>query len=220
MTEWIKKSDVLDLIEKIHPIDFGSIFDYEEHRAVGECLREVRQGVKSILADDVVEVMRGEWIEGKSPEKCSLCGKKGFPDWKYCPNCGADMREDEHDISGYDFGCIFYANRKCNLDGDFCPEGPGCPYECHPSDSDRIRQLVQEHNLIGKTVYETNKRGFISTYKVISVHVSEWSVLVGWDLLEGIYSNVNGFEISALGKTVFLTREEAEKALEENRCGE
>ena len=46
-------------------------------------------------------------------------------------------------ISGYDFGCIFYANRKCNLDGDFCAEGPGCPYECHPSDSDRIRQLVQ-----------------------------------------------------------------------------
>ena len=25
-------------------------------------------------------------------------------------------------ISGYDFGCIFYANRKCNLDGDFCSD--------------------------------------------------------------------------------------------------
>lgn len=46
-------------------------------------------------------------------------------------------------ISGYDFGCIFYANRKCNLDGDFCLEGPGCPYECHPSDSDCIRELVR-----------------------------------------------------------------------------
>ena len=46
-------------------------------------------------------------------------------------------------ISGYDFGCIFYANRKCNLDGDFCSEGPGCPYECHPSYSDRIRELVR-----------------------------------------------------------------------------
>lgn len=55
MTEWIKKSDVLDLIEKIHPIDFGSIFDYEVHRAVGECLREVRQGIKSIHTADVVE---------------------------------------------------------------------------------------------------------------------------------------------------------------------
>lgn len=38
-----------------------------------------------------VEVVHGEWIEGKSLEKCSICGKKGFPDWRYCPNCGAKM---------------------------------------------------------------------------------------------------------------------------------
>ena len=47
--------------------------------------------VRSIPAADVVEVRHGEWIEGKTLEKCSVCGKKGFPDWKYCPNCGARM---------------------------------------------------------------------------------------------------------------------------------
>lgn len=79
---------------------------------------------------------------------------------------------------------------------------------------DRLRKLAQAYRLLGNTVYEPNKRGVISTYKVISVHFSGCSILVGWDLLDGIYSNLNGFEISALGKTVFLTREAAEAALD------
>lgn len=79
----------------------------------------------------------------------------------------------------------------------------------------RLRELAQAYQLLGNTVYEPNKRGVISTYKVISVHFSGCSILVGWDLLDGIYSNLNGFEISALGKTVFLTREAAEAALKE-----
>lgn len=78
----------------------------------------------------------------------------------------------------------------------------------------RLRELAQAYRLLGNTVYEPNKRGVISTYKVISVHFSGSSILVGWDLLDGIYSNLNGFEISALGKTVFLTREAAEAALQ------
>ena len=85
---------------------------------------------------------------------------------------------------------------------------------------DRLRELAQAYRLLGNTVYEPNKRGVISTYKVISVHFSGCSILVGWDLLDGIYSNLNGFEISALGKTVFLTREAAEAALEERSGGE
>ncbi len=62
-------------------------------------------------------------------------------------------------------------------------------------------------------VYEVNKRGFISTYKVISIHLSACSILIGWELIDGLYTNLNGFEASAIGKTVFLTREEAEAAL-------
>ena len=83
---------------------------------------------------------------------------------------------------------------------------------------DRLRELAQAYRLLGNTVYEPNKRGVISTYKVISVHFSGCSILVGWDLLDGIYSNLNGFEISALGKTVFLTREAAEAALKEREA--
>ena len=81
------------------------------------------------------------------------------------------------------------------------------------ADSDRAGKLVMLPCKVGDTVYEPNKRGFISTYKVISIHLSTCSILVGWELIDGIYSNVNGFEASALGKTIFLTREEAEAAL-------
>ena len=84
-------------------------------------------------------------------------------------------------------------------------------------DLDRLRELAQADRLIGVTVYESNKRGFISTYEVISVHISKCSILVGWNLLDGVYSNLNGFEISALGKSVFLTRAEAEAALQGER---
>ena len=84
-------------------------------------------------------------------------------------------------------------------------------------DLDRLRELAQADRLIGMTVYESNKRGFISTYEVISVHISKCSILVGWNLLDGVYSNLNGFEISALGKSIFLTRAEAEAALQGER---
>ena len=84
---------------------------------------------------------------------------------------------------------------------------------------DRLRELAQADRLLGKKVYEPNKRGFVSTYEVISVHISYCSVLVGWTLIDGIYSNLNGFEISALGKSVFLTREEAEAALRREQDG-
>jgi hypothetical protein len=46
---------------------------------------------------DYAEVKYGEWIDGKTLEKCSLCGKKGFSDWHYCPNCGAKM--DRNNLS-------------------------------------------------------------------------------------------------------------------------
>lgn len=80
-------------------------------------------------------------------------------------------------------------------------------------EAERDGRLVVLPCKVGDTVYEVNKRGFVSTYEVITIHVSSGSVLVGWDLIDGIYSNLNGFEVSALGKTVFLTREEAEAAL-------
>lgn len=127
-------------------------------------------------------------------------------------------------ISGYDFGCIFYANRKCNLDGDFCPEGPGCPYECHPSDSDRIRELMQaekDRRIVLLPCKQGDTLWTFCTYpfaKVYKFNVTDISMLNGRTMLNTDLMGV--VDATNVGKTVFLTREEAEKASEENRCGE
>ena len=83
-------------------------------------------------------------------------------------------------------------------------------------DAEEEGRLVILPCKVGDTVYEPrpDRGNLISVYTVVSVHVSACSVLVGWILEEGIYSKLNGFEVSALGKTVFLTRSEAEEALE------
>ena len=79
MKEYIEREAVLNLLEKINPVDFGSMFDYSAHGAVSECLRDVRYGVEDIQAADVVEVRHGHWIDLNAENstgplfKCSEC---------------------------------------------------------------------------------------------------------------------------------------------------
>ena len=91
-----------------------------------------------------------------------------------------------------------------------------------------IRKLAEYENLeeqgkllklpcaVGDTVYEVQDlRKRIQPYTIIAVHISDCGNLYGWELKDGkgVYSNVNGFSEYAIGKQVFLTREEAEAAL-------
>ncbi len=39
--------------------------------------------------------------------------------------------------------CVFYSNRHCNLDGDFCSEGPACPQEMSSEDTVRLLELAK-----------------------------------------------------------------------------
>lgn len=102
MKEYIEKAAVLNLLEKINPVDYGSMFDYQAHSAVSECLREARYGIESIPAADVAEVRHGRWIfePGKIPY-CSECKKysdDGDKGATFCPWCCARMdKEDDHE---------------------------------------------------------------------------------------------------------------------------
>lgn len=81
-------------------------------------------------------------------------------------------------------------------------------------DAEEQGLLIKLPCKVGDMVYEANiGRKMISTYKVTSIVIMTGSRNYGWELIDGIYSNLNGFNEYALGKTVFLTREEAEKAL-------
>ena len=105
--------------------------------------------------------------------------------------------------------CIHYD--VCIWDGEIVENSDNCSYH---KDKSRIVELPCK---VGDTVYEIRPdRGFIQEYTVITIHISRCDAFFDWELIdgEGIYSNVNGFTVNMLGKTVFLTREEAEKALE------
>ena len=89
-----------------------------------------------------------------------------------------------------------------------------CDYE----DLEEQGLLVRLPCKVGDIVYVPT-RNFVSELRIIMISVDMHGTYFGWMLNSGIYPNLNGFSRSKLGKTVFLTREEAEKKLEEMENG-
>lgn len=80
-------------------------------------------------------------------------------------------------------------------------------------------RLIKLPCKVGDMVYEANiTRNIISSYRVTSIVVMADSTYYNWELVKEIYSNLNGFNELEIDEVVFLTREEAEKTLEE--CSE
>lgn len=90
----------------------------------------------------------------------------------------------------------------------------------HYEDLAEQGRLIELPCAVGDTVYEVQEiRKRIQEYTVNSIYYSHSSILIAWEIKDGngIYSNLNGFEASAIGKTVFLTKDEAEAKLKELR---
>ena len=63
-----------------------------------DCFEEVFEDCP--LVDDVVPAKHGRWLDYPIAEECSQCSccgvlRMGYSN--YCPNCGADMREEGQD---------------------------------------------------------------------------------------------------------------------------
>lgn len=68
---------------------------------------------------------------------------------------------------------------------------------------------------VGDGLYEVTGRKTISVYKVRAIRVELFGLFIEWDIEEGfVWQSLAGINAGEIGKTVFLTREEAEKALE------
>jgi hypothetical protein len=68
---------------------------------------------------------------------------------------------------------------------------------------------------VGDRLYEVTGRKTISVYKVRAIRVELFGLFIEWDIVEGfVWQSLSGINAGEIGKTVFLTREEAEKALE------
>ncbi len=88
----------------------------------------------------------------------------------------------------------------------------------------RFRQLVKADKAgrlavlpckPGDTVYEVTSRKTISEYRVKAIRVELFCTFIEWDIVAGfVDKSIFGVPVDEIGKTVFLTREAAEKALE------
>ena len=73
---------------------------------------------------------------------------------------------------------------------------------------------------VGDRLYEVTGRKTISVYKVRAIRVELFGLFIEWDIVEGfVWQSLSGINAGEIGKTVFLTREEAEKALKEVEQG-
>ena len=71
---------------------------------------------------------------------------------------------------------------------------------------------------VGDTLYEITSRNTISEYEVTAIRIELFNIFVDWKLIQGFVDrHISDMPVGELGKTVFLTREAAEKALEEKK---
>lgn len=127
------------------------------------------------------------------------------------------------EITTEPYGCVFYCNRKCNLDGDFCAEGPGCPYEINAETAKHLLELaraekdgrlmvmpfvamVEQSLQNGKMAPKQDQR-FNGRYAVVYVDKKKWTLPL-IDICGGHYDKEE-----AEKRLAELTREEAEAAL-------
>ena len=70
----------------------------------------------------------------------------------------------------------------------------------------------------GDTLYEITSRNTISEYEVTAIRIELFNIFIDWKLTQGFVDRyISDMPVGEIGKTVFLTREEAEKALEEKK---
>ena len=77
-------------------------------------------------------------------------------------------------------------------------------------------RLIKFPCKVGDTVYVPT-RDFISELRIVHISISKNNTFFHWMLNAGIYPNLDGFSVDKIGKTVFLTKSEAEAKLKELR---
>ena len=81
--------------------------------------------------------------------------------------------------------------------------------------ADKVGRLVVLPCKVADRLYEVTGRKTISVYKVRAIRVELFGLFIDWDIVEGfVWQSLSGINAGEIGKTVFLTRKEAEKALE------
>lgn len=88
-------------------------------------------------------------------------------------------------------------------------------------DAEEQGKLVKLPCKVGDVVYGINTdRNIVSALKIISTKIYSYAIYFDYQLIDGIYKNIVSFADIDFGKTVFLTKSEAEAKLKELKGGE
>lgn len=102
--------------------------------------------------------------------------------------------------------------QSCGGAATYLADEMGC---CSATIREYGEKLVVPPCKVGDRLYEVTGRKTISVYKVRAIRVELFGLFIEWDIVEGfVWQSLAGINAGEIGKTVFLTREEAEKALE------
>ena len=102
MSEYIKREDA-----KLRIFEYG--LNHRDNISISSTCENLERQMNAVPSADVVERKTGEWGyrwkvhgDGRRPTElfpCSECGYESTMVTNFCPNCGADMREEnENDI--------------------------------------------------------------------------------------------------------------------------
>ena len=115
------------------------------------------------------------------------------------------------------------------LKKDNCPSPYFCDEKCKYANLKQCYEARTADHLIangvivlpckvGDKLYEITSRKTISEYQVTAIHIELFGIFVDWKITQGFVDRyISDMPAGEIGKTVFLTREEAENALKEHK---
>lgn len=151
---------------------------------------------------------------------CDIAKCAETPGGSFCENGACSQRKVWERLKAYEDTGL-EPEEVVNMQSDWCAmmsvfTSIGSYDRLHElADADEDERVVVLPCKVGDMLYEVTGRKTISVYKVKAIRVELFSLFVEWDIVEGfVWQYLNGINAKEIGKTVFLTREEAEKALE------
>ena len=154
---------------------------------------------------------------------CDIAQCDVIPGGSYCESSSCTQRKVWEQLKAYEDTGLTpeqCENAKIIIESAFSDD---------TSKAERIRELLKADKdgrlvvlpcKVGDTLYEVTGRKTISVYKVRAIRVELFGLFIEWDIVDGfVWQSLTGINAGEIGKTVFLTREEAEKALEAMKNG-
>lgn len=187
----------------------------------------IRKAAKILLPDldfptddDGVDYAMGELLLDGPDEPTGLLALLYTAAWSYAELRGRLMQYEDTGLTPE--RCAEFA--RADAEGRYIvmrdAEQEGVARLRELAEADKAGRLVVLPCKAGDTVYEVTSRKTISEYRVKAIRVELFCTFIEWDIVAGfVDKSIFGVPVDEIGKTVFLTHEEAKKALEAMKDG-